>query len=147
METLSQVEDELRQAQVEVALDLPPFPLEITADPEPLAQVLLNLISKAKEAMAQGGKLTVRAAPFQKGGAEWVDLRVEDTGCGVPPEDLGKVFDPFSTTQPEGRGGEPGLAVCFGIVESHGGTLSVESEPRGGTTFIVELPKNPGGKS
>jgi PAS domain S-box-containing protein len=147
LETLSLVEDELRLAQIEVALDLAPLPLEITGDREQLAQVLLNLISNAKEAMAQGGKLTVRAAPSQKGRAEWVNLRVEDTGCGIPPEHLGKVFDPFFTTKPEGRGMGLGLAVCFGIVESHGGTISIESEPRRGTTFTIELPKKPGSKS
>ena len=106
-----------------------------------LCQVLLNLLLNAAHAIepgrAQHHLIRIRARAL---GAEKVVVEVEDTGCGIPASDIGRVFDPFFTTRPVGMGTGLGLAVCHGIVASHGGEISVESEVGKGTTFRVLLP-------
>ncbi len=111
-----------------------------------LQQLLLNLLVNAVQAMPGGGELQVElrridaAAP---GGAARIPvarLRVRDTGVGIPPGDLDKVFEAFYTTKPEGQGTGLGLSVCAGIVREHGGWISVESRVGQGTTFEVHLP-------
>ncbi len=69
-----------------------------------------------------------------------VEISVQDNGCGISPEHLGKVFTPFFSTKPEGKGTGLGLAICRGIVERLGGTISVTSDPGSCTTFTVRLP-------
>jgi signal transduction histidine kinase len=106
-----------------------------------LCQVLLNLLLNAAHAIepgrAQHHRIRVSARAL---GAEKVLVEVEDTGCGIPSSDLGRIFDPFFTTRPVGMGTGLGLAVCHGIVASHGGEITVESEVGKGTTFRVLLP-------
>ncbi|MFP2910318.1 ATP-binding protein [Pyxidicoccus sp. 3LFB2] len=106
-----------------------------------LCQVLLNLLLNAAHAIepgqAQHHVIRVRA---RAAGDEQVLVEVEDTGCGIPPAALSRVFDPFFTTRPVGMGTGLGLAVCHGIIASHGGEISVESEVGKGTTFRVLLP-------
>ncbi|HEX2188888.1 MAG TPA: ATP-binding protein [Longimicrobiaceae bacterium] len=122
-----------RGQRVSVALDVPPV-LSLHADPNQLKQVLLNVFLNALQAMPDGGELRVSAAP--RGRA--VELRVADTGPGIAPEHLDRVFDPFFTTRPEGTG--LGLSICYGIVERHGGEMEVRSEPGSGTEVVVRLP-------
>ena len=86
--------------------------------------------------MPQGGKLTFRA--FSVGGR--VAIEVEDTGAGIPPENMSKIYEPFFTTKEVGKGTGLGLAVCYGIVSEHGGRLSVRSSVGKGTTFSIFLP-------
>ncbi|MFT3915865.1 MAG: [Fe-Fe] hydrogenase large subunit C-terminal domain-containing protein [Anaeromyxobacteraceae bacterium] len=111
-------------------------------DRDQLAQVLANLVGNAYDAMPEGGRLTVRTS----GDADRVRIEVEDTGTGIQPEHLGRVFEPFFSTKPIGRGTGLGLAVCYGIVKVHRGELAVRSNadpargPRG-TTFSVVLPR------
>ena len=124
--------------------------LRVLADPGQLRQLLWNLCANAVQAMPQGGCLRIaaeRAAPqaVARGGrnapegeeSAWVEIRVADTGVGIPPESLERIFDPFFTTKPEGTG--LGLATVHRIVEGHGGTLRVESSPGAGTTFSIAL--------
>ncbi len=117
----------------ELAHDLPP----VLGNANQLQQVLLNLINNAREAMANGGTITIATepAPNSAGG---VRLRVSDTGPGIPAEHLPKLFDPFFTTKPGGTG--LGLSVTYGIVKDHEGILEVHSEVGKGTTFTVILP-------
>ncbi|MEW6032823.1 MAG: ATP-binding protein [Bacillota bacterium] len=110
--------------------------LVILADPPRLKQVLLNLCRNAVEAMPGGGVLTLRA----RCGTSEVVIEVVDTGLGVPPSDLDRIFEPFYTTKETGTG--LGLAVCRRIVEAHGGRIAVESRPGQGTTFRVHLPRS-----
>ncbi len=135
--TLNLLGNELAIGQVELEReiddDLPPVP----ANPRHLQQVFLNLLLNAVQAMPEGGTLTVRAVRDEEGG---VRVDVADTGIGIPPEDLDKVFDPFFTTKEPGHGTGLGLAVSFGIVERHGGRITVASEVGEGTTFSVFLP-------
>lgn len=127
----------------------------VPGDPTQLHQVLLNLCVNARDAMSQGGVLTLQAenvtvdesyasgVPGAKPGP-YVLLKVEDTGTGIPPAVLGRIFDPFFTTKPLGQGTGLGLSTVMGIVRSHGGFINVHSEPGRGAAFHVYLPATPG---
>jgi two-component system NtrC family sensor kinase len=107
-----------------------------------LKQVFMNIIVNAAEAMRGGGTLTITtfSAPDQK----TVFVEFDDTGEGIPPENLTRIFDPFFTTKEVGKGTGLGLATSYGIVEDHGGKISVESQAGEGTTFTIELPVHQG---
>lgn len=123
---------------VSVKADCEPRPW-IEADPTQIQQVLLNLVLNARDAMPNGGTLTIQVQP--DGAREGrVLLIVSDTGCGMTPEIRERAFEPFFTTKSEERGTGLGLATVHGIVESHGGTVEIESEVGGGTTFSISLP-------
>jgi signal transduction histidine kinase len=123
-----------RQANVEITTylpaDLPAVPLDV----ELFKQALLNLMLNAEQAMPGGGKLTVQACA--EGGG--VRLELIDTGAGMAEEQRAKVFQPFYTTKPGGTG--LGLPTTKRIVEAHGGTIEVQSEPGRGTKFTLRLP-------
>ncbi len=101
-----------------------------------LNQVWMNLLANAAHAVREGGD--VRVTTRQEG--RMAVVRVSDTGCAIAPDDLKKVFDPFFTTKPVGEGTGLGLSVSHGIVERHGGTITVESRLGAGTTFAVAIP-------
>jgi C4-dicarboxylate-specific signal transduction histidine kinase len=130
---LARVQVRFRDVAVEVALppDLPP----VVADPGRLAQVFLNLLLNAGDAMGGRGEVTVSA---RRDGAR-VEVRVADRGPGIPAPDLPRVFDPFFTTKPPGQGTGLGLAICHGIVESFGGEIAAESPPGGGAVLRLAL--------
>lgn len=111
----------------------------VNADKNQLQQVLLNLCLNACEAMTDGGELTISTSPREDGN---VVIQVRDTGHGIAKENLEKIFDPFFTTKPVGKGTGLGLSVSYGIVQSHGGDIEVESEIGQGTTFTLSLPVN-----
>jgi two-component system, NtrC family, sensor kinase len=121
-----------------VAPDLP----AVAADPNQLQQVLINLVMNAIEATPREGRITVEALAQPHDGRPGVALAVTDTGSGIPPEALKKIFDPFYTTKPPGQGTGLGLAICRDLVRDHGGTLHVESRPGEGATFTVWLPRH-----
>jgi signal transduction histidine kinase len=101
-----------------------------------MEQVLMNLILNGVQAMKTGGILTIRT--FIKEGCCFVE--VKDTGCGIPASVLPRIFDPFFTTKNEGEGTGLGLSVSMGIIERHGGKISVDSEVGRGTKFTLSLP-------
>ena len=101
-----------------------------------LQQVFLNLFLNARDAMPRGGWLRVSSS-IEDGHAV---VEVSDTGTGIPSEHLARIYDPFFTTKPEGRGTGLGLSVTYGIVQEHGGTLSCDSVVGQGTTFRMVLP-------
>jgi signal transduction histidine kinase len=118
---------------VEDYVDLPP----LEADPDALRQVLLNLINNAIEAMPEGGELGVST----RSGRDRVGLLVRDTGSGMDAKTRSRIFTPFFSTRATTGGGTVfGLPVSLQIVESHGGSIEVESEPGSGTVFTVWLP-------
>ncbi|MGC8861278.1 MAG: GAF domain-containing protein [Armatimonadota bacterium] len=110
----------------------------VQADPEQLEQVLKNIFINALQAMPDGGVLTVETGPAASGGV-WVS--VTDTGIGIPPDKIDRIFQPFVTTKTKGTG--LGLSVVRKIVENHGGTIEVTSEVGKGSTFKIILPKMP----
>lgn len=109
---------------------------DIQADAVQMSQVLVNLITNAVHAMPGGGILTIKTA--RKG--DQVKLRVIDTGCGMSNETRERLFEPFFTTKPLGHGTGLGLSVVHGIIESHGGRISVKSEEQKGSAFEISLP-------
>lgn len=111
-------------------LDLPPVRLDV----DMFEKVLLNLMLNAEDAMPGGGTLTLQS----RGGDGWVALDVIDTGCGIPPDLLPKLFKPFLTTKEGGNG--LGLATAKKVVTAHGGVIEVQSEPGRGTKFTIKLP-------
>jgi len=117
----------------EFGADMP----QIQADPAQLEAVFVNLITNAAEAMPEGGTLTLRT---RSGPAGLVTVEVADTGTGISPENLTKIFTPFFTTKKVGKGTGLGLAISYGIVKMHRGQINIQSEVGKGTTFIVILP-------
>jgi len=109
----------------------------VYVDPKQVQQVFLNLILNALQAMREGGVLTISSKLLDKDGHKWVRVDIADTGPGIPPQILGKIFTPFFTTKAQGTG--LGLAICYKLISQHGGTISVESEDGKGTIFTVEL--------
>ena len=126
----------------------------ILADPTQLHQTLMNLCVNARDAMPEGGALTIEGenvvqtegSPLRALGLKpgrYVSLRVRDTGVGISPDIQEKIFEPFFTTKPPGRGTGLGLSTVLGIVRNHGGAVQVQSEPGKGACFEVLLPASP----
>ncbi|ODS34327.1 MAG: two-component sensor kinase [Candidatus Scalindua rubra] len=113
---------------------------KIMANSDQLRQVFLNLITNARDAMPEGGALTISTQSIQKEGNSFVSIRFMDTGCGIAKENLDRVFDPFFTTKGEGKGVGLGMSTSYGIIDHYGGRISVESEEGKGTTFTIDLP-------
>ena len=129
---------ELHVAEVKVSKDIAPGLPPVWADAHQLQQVLVNLITNAKQAMAGvDGARRLRIC-LARATSERVRIQVEDSGPGIAADVIAKVFDPFVTTKSDGTG--LGLSISYGIIREHGGTLTVESRPGHGATFTIELP-------
>lgn len=143
--------EETLPRNISVALAVADDLSDVSADPTQLHQVLINLCVNARDAMPQGGRLTLGAANVVLGEADvaghapakpgaYVALSVRDTGTGIPPEVLPHIFETFFTTKGTGKGTGLGLATVLGIVKSHDGLVTVATEPGAGTEFRVCLP-------
>ncbi len=138
-ETLLLMEKDLGKRGIAVrrsmAANLPP----VHGDPNALQQVVMNLLTNAGDALESGGEISISLETGRATAEEGaVRLTVRDTGPGIPPEILPRIFDPFYTTKPDGTG--LGLAISYGIVREHRGTIDVESLPGKGTIFILTFP-------
>lgn len=153
LETIALVEHTFSKDNVSLHTDLEDKEMDIVGDPDKLKQVWLNLFNNARDAMTDGGLILVRTRINLE--TEHMIIQVADTGPGISEENIRKIFDPFFTTKPVGKGTGLGLSVSYGIIEEHGGKISVQSQPssdlemdeiaydgqRGpGTMFVVELP-------
>lgn len=136
---------------IELEQDIPRAPWPVNANPTQIHQVLLNLCVNARDAMPAGGTLRLRvehevlddakaAAIEGARSGSWVVLHIEDTGTGIPPDVLVHIWEPFFTTKEANKGTGLGLSTVRGIVENHGGFVSLETVPQRGTTFRVYLP-------
>ncbi|HET9298812.1 MAG TPA: ATP-binding protein, partial [Candidatus Polarisedimenticolaceae bacterium] len=121
-----------------IDLKAPAAPLFTCGDPAQIQQVMLNLAVNARDAMPEGGTLTLGAEALD---SACVRLCVRDTGCGIPEENLARIFEPFFTTKERGKGTGMGLAMVYGIVQNHGGSVQVTSRPGEGTLVQVDLPR------
>jgi signal transduction histidine kinase len=126
----------------DLAADLPPVCCQLG----PINQVFLNIIVNAAHAIGDivkgtnhKGRITIATRPD----GDWVEIRIVDTGGGIPEAIRQKIFDPFFTTKPVGKGTGQGLAIARSVVDKHGGTIQVESQVGQGTTFILRLPVKP----
>jgi signal transduction histidine kinase len=132
---------ELRSDSVETSVQMADDLPVLWADPHQLHQVLVNLIANAHQALRRhDGPRRISVAGRYDRGAGRVVLELADTGPGIPPDIQAKVFEPFFTTKALGEGTGLGLSLCSGIVEEHGGTLTLAHSSATGTTFVIELP-------
>jgi signal transduction histidine kinase len=127
---------QIRDKRIELHVDLSPDIPDVRGHRGKLQQVLLNLLSNARDAVEGGGRIAVRTLHRD----ERVVLEVDDDGIGIAEHDLARIFDPFFTTKGRGKGTGLGLSISYGIVREHEGTMQVESVPGEFTRFRVELP-------
>ncbi len=162
-EALLLVEKQLAKEGIALKQDLARDLPKIQGSPNHLEQVIVNLLTNAREAMPRGGVLrvstTVQRPPSTDDRMEedrhgrrssviehdMVGIQISDTGLGIPPEILPRIFDPFFTTKEQGSG--LGLSITYGIVREHGGTITVDSLPGEGSSFIIQLPIPGGSKT
>jgi signal transduction histidine kinase len=134
-ETFQLVRPQIKRGKISVQKEFEPLPF-VTVDKEQIKQVILNLLINAIQAMPKGGRLVLSSRVSREG--YWVELTVQDSGIGIPPEDLDKLFDPFFSTKEGGIG--LGLSIAHRIVDQHHGKIEVDSNPGKGTRFTISLP-------
>jgi two-component system NtrC family sensor kinase len=125
-----------RRSAVEFKVDIAEDLMPVSGDPGQLQQAIIALATNALDAMVISGVLTIVGRNYEGR----VIVEVTDNGVGIPPENLPKIFEPFFTTKEVGKGTGLGLAVCYGILTEHGGSLDVQSTVGVGTTFTITLP-------
>ena len=135
-ETLSLLEHSFKTAQVQVASDLLAEAPMVTGNAGKLQQVFLNLFLNGRDAMPEGGVLGIRTSIVEGR----IEIVVTDSGVGISREHIKKIYDPFFTTKIAGKGTGLGLSVSYGIVQEHGGSISVESSLGRGTSFRLDFP-------
>jgi C4-dicarboxylate-specific signal transduction histidine kinase len=149
--SLGLVSAQLRQRGLELECDLAEHLPEVEANPFTLEEVVLNLVTNARDAVEERMEsdseadpvVTLRTLVDRRGSETWVRVEVADRGVGITAEQLGRVFDPFYTTKDPDKGTGLGLAISKSIIEKLGGTIEIKSEPGGGTTAIISLPTIP----
>jgi len=134
-ETLQLLRPQIERQRISVQKDFRPLP-PVPIDREQMKQVILNLLLNGLQAMLQGGQL--RLTGEVSGDGQWIKLFVQDSGIGIPPEHMNRLFDPFFSTKEGGIG--LGLSIAHRIVDQHHGRIEVESAPEKGTLFIIWLP-------
>jgi len=130
----------IRRVSIQIKQELQEGLPVIMTDPNQLQQVFLNMIINARDAMADGGTLTIST---EKRDDKWVVIKFADTGCGIPKDKMDKIFKPLFTTKEEGKGTGLGLSITLDIIDRHGGSVEVDSEEGKGTTFSILLPIEP----
>ena len=140
-ETLSLLDHQLLKAGIEVKTNLSSSLNPVNGNSGKLQQVLLNLIINARDAMEPGGTLEITS--LNDGALVAVDIA--DTGHGIAPEHVARIYDPFFTTKGAKKGTGLGLSITYGIIQEHGGTIEVFSRPQGGSRFHIELPAGKAG--
>lgn len=126
-------------SDIDIEIDIP-TELKVCADKQRMQQVFLNLIKNAVDAIEHTGKIWISARDFMSESRKEMEILVSDNGPGIAPEYLKKIFDPFFSSKDVGKGSGLGLFIVHDIIESHGGTISVDSRLGEGTTFIIWLP-------
>ena len=136
LSTISIIQGHAKKKRVQVETDLRNLPA-VTCFAAKINQVIMNLVMNAIDACEEGGTVTIRSQPEDDG--EGVRVDVVDTGCGIDPMICERIFDPFFTTKPVGVGTGLGLSISYGIVQDHGGSIEVESNPGEGSRFTIHL--------
>ncbi|HZJ45105.1 MAG TPA: ATP-binding protein [Pyrinomonadaceae bacterium] len=136
-DTLQLLEPQLRRSQIRIVRSYENDAPLVYGNAGKLQQVFTNLILNARDAIPDGGQITLSTETADDGS---MIVEVADTGIGIDPENVAKIYDPFYTTKGVGRGTGLGLAVSYGIVQEHTGRITVESTPGKGTTFRITLP-------
>jgi len=136
-DTLQLLEPQLRRSQIQIVRQYDDDAPEAYGNAGKLQQVFTNLILNARDAIPDGGQIIVSTGTAEDG---LLVAEISDTGIGIAPENVAKIYDPFYTTKGVGRGTGLGLAVSYGIIQEHAGRISVDSTPGKGTTFRITLP-------
>ncbi len=136
-DTLQLLEPQLRRSQIEIVRSYDPKAPGVLGNAGKLQQVFTNLILNARDAIVDGGRITIKTSAAEDGS---LMVEISDTGIGIDPENVAKIYDPFYTTKGVGQGTGLGLAVTYGIVQEHTGRINVESTPGRGTAFHITLP-------
>jgi two-component system NtrC family sensor kinase len=123
---------------IKLVQNLAPELPRVLADGSQCQQVFMNILMNAVQAMDERGTITIVTRHL--GAEKCVEVAISDTGQGIPPEQIGRIFDPFFTTKASGKGTGLGLSIAYGIVTTHHGTISVQSEVGKGSTFTVRMP-------
>jgi signal transduction histidine kinase len=142
-ETGALLAHQFQKAGIRIETDLDMALPAIEGNSGKLQQVFLNLFLNARDAMPQGGRLTVRTSAVNGDGPGLVRVEVSDSGVGIPAEHLNKIYDPFFTTKGPQKGTGLGLAVSYGIIREHAGSIAVDSQPGRGASFRLEFPAAP----
>jgi PAS domain S-box-containing protein len=137
-DTLQLLEPQLRSSQIEIVRRYDPESPKVFGNSGKLQQVFTNLLLNARDSIVGGGRITL--ATTSNGHDEAMVVQISDTGVGIDPANVAKIYDPFYTTKGVGQGTGLGLAVSYGIVQEHSGHISVSSAPGRGTTFRITLP-------
>jgi signal transduction histidine kinase len=140
VDVLALVNHLLRMSGIQLFTDLSDGIPWISVDRNQIKQVLLNLVHNALHAMPTGGELHITTSLKQRNQQEWLAMSLTDTGIGISPENIARVFEPFFTTRSKDGGTGLGLSVTYGIITDHGGSIDVESQVGKGSTFTVWLP-------
>jgi C4-dicarboxylate-specific signal transduction histidine kinase len=138
---LSLIREQLRLREVEIAVELGADDPVVVGNPIQLEQVFINLLTNARDAVAESPRKAIRISASV--GATAVEIAVADSGHGIPPGLEARIFDPFFTTKEVGKGTGLGLSITYGIIKEHGGTIAVRSQPGEGALFLIQLPLAP----
>ena len=136
-DTLQLLEPQFRSSQIEIARDYETDLPKAFGNAGKLQQLFTNLLLNARDAIVDGGRVTLSTSAVDD---DSISIEIKDTGLGIAPENVAKIYDPFFTTKGVGRGTGLGLAISYGIVQEHSGHISVASAPARGTTFRITLP-------
>jgi signal transduction histidine kinase len=135
-DVLSLLEHQLRTGRIQVRKELSAQAAFVQGIEYKLQQVLLNLFLNARDAMPKGGWLTI----VTRSNGDTATIEVADTGSGIPPDQLSRIYDPFFTTKDTAKGTGLGLSITYGIVQEHGGSITCDSSVGHGTRFTLTLP-------
>jgi signal transduction histidine kinase len=135
-DSLQLVSNQAKIGKIAITENLSGTPMAVYGNANLLQQMFVNLFLNAFNSMPEGGTLTVTVKPGEGGAL----ISIEDSGCGISPEHLGKIFDPFFTLSPVGKGTGLGLSICYSIVKQHLGNIEVQSVEGECTIFTVYLP-------
>jgi two-component system, NtrC family, sensor kinase len=131
---------QIQKTKIEVYLEMPPE-IVVEGDEDQLQQVFLNILVNAIQAIEEtSGKITIRTRLRNKDGLPVVETEIEDTGKGISPDQIDKIFEPFFSTKKDRGGTGLGLSVARNIIREHGGEIQVQSEPNRGSVFHIILP-------
>ena len=136
LDVLALVKNQASFRNISIITELDEQIPQVLADADQMRQVILNIVINAADAMPYGGTLTLHSSFEPK--SQRVELKISDTGSGIPKEIQNRLFEPFFTTKKSGTG--LGLAIAYGVIERHKGELKLESSPGKGTTVTIVLP-------
>jgi C4-dicarboxylate-specific signal transduction histidine kinase len=137
-ESFSLMREQLKLRSIDVCLELSPESPMVMANSIRLEQVFMNLLTNARDALADSAKKAIVIRSWVEASSVWLEFR--DTGSGVPPAFEQRIFDPFFTTKEVGAGTGLGLSIAYGIMKDHEGSIVLKNRPGEGATFLIELP-------